>query len=124
MRQTLGNQEMEVLNFILGKGPVSVREAGEHFAEESGLARTTVQTVMERLRNKGFLARKSEGGVYLYEAAVQKRALLDALIGDFIRSKLGGSVSPLVAYLADAKNLKEEEIEQLRAIADRLEDER
>ena len=113
---------MEVLDFILGKGPVSVRDAGEHFAEVSGLARTTVQTVMERLRKKGFLERRSEGGLFLYEAAVQRRALMDSLIGDFIRNKLGGSVSPLVAYLADGSRLDKDEIEQLRQIVDRLED--
>jgi predicted transcriptional regulator len=123
MKQTLGDQEMEVLDFILGKGPVTVRETSEHFADASGLARTTVQTVMERLRKKGFLERENEGGVFLYRAAVQRRALLDKLIGDFIKNKLGGSVSPFVAFLAEGNKLSEEEIEQLQQIARRLEDE-
>ena len=114
---------MEVLDFILGNGPISVRDASEHFAEASGLARTTVQTVMERLRKKGFVLRKNEGGVFLYEAALQRRALLDGLIGDFIRTKLGGSVTPLVTYLADGRRLRDDELQQLREIVERQESE-
>ena len=114
MRAKLGDQEMAVLDFVLQNGPVSVREASEHFRTTSGLARTTVQTVMERLRKKGFLGRSEHEGIYVYEAALEKDALHSKLIADFIRAKLGGSVSPLVAFLAQSKRLKDDELEMLR----------
>lgn len=110
-----------MLDFVLREGPISVRDASEHFSTTMGLARTTVQTVMERLRKKGFLNRKEEGGVFLYQAALDKNALHSNLIGDFIRGKLGGSVSPLVAYLAQRGKLTAEELETLKKIVEEQE---
>ena len=118
MRAKLGDQEMAVLDFVLQRGPISVRETSEHFNATAGLARTTVQTVMERLRKKGFLRRKEQEGIFLYEAALEKDALHSRLIADFIRAKLGGSVSPLVSFLAQKGKLKDEELDVLRKIVE------
>lgn len=123
MRKSLGDQELQVLDFVLERGPVSAREAGEHFAEAAGLARSTVQTVMERLRKKGFLKRREQDGIFVYEAALERRTLLNEMIGEFIKNRLSGSVTPLVAYLSESRKLKPEELEQLREIVRRQESE-
>src|SRR5207249_331104 len=54
---SLGDQELEVLRFVAEHAPISVGEVAERFGEPRGLARTTILTVMERLRKKGFLTR-------------------------------------------------------------------
>src|SRR2546423_4997658 len=54
---SLGNQELEVLRFVAEHAPISVGEVAERFGEPRGLARTTILTMMERLRKKGFLTR-------------------------------------------------------------------
>lgn len=114
---------MEVLAFILDHGPISVRDASDRFGESAGLARTTVQTIMERLRKKGFLTRSEHEGGFLYEAAMEKRTLFNDLIGEFVRTRLGGSLSPFVAYLAENRTLPKDELQKLRDMVDRLEEE-
>ena len=59
----LGEQELALLRFVTDRAPVTVRAALAQFGEPRGLARTTVLTVMERLRTKGYLRRQktSEG---------------------------------------------------------------
>src|SRR5579863_10483934 len=99
MRKSLGDQEMEVLQFVLDRGPVSLREAAAHFSAPPALARTTVHTVLERLRTKGYLVRERAEDVLRYRAAVERKTLLDGMIKQFVTARLGGSVSPLVAYL-------------------------
>jgi predicted transcriptional regulator len=119
MRKTLGVQEMEVLALVLDRGPISLREAADHFAE-MGLARTTVHTVLERLRTKGYLERERQDDVLKYKTVVERKSLLQGLVTQFVTARLGGSVSPLVAYLGEAKNLTDEEIAELRAVVKRL----
>lgn len=119
MRKSLGDQEMEVLAFVLDRGPVSLRDAADHFSG-IGLARTTVHTVLERLRQKGYLERERSDEAFLYEAAVERKSLLQGLVKQFVTARLGGSVSPLVAYLGEAKYLTDEEIAELRAVVDKL----
>jgi predicted transcriptional regulator len=113
---------MEVLAFVLDHAPVSLREAADHFAEPAGLARTTVHTVLERLRKKGYLDREQLDGVLKYRPAVERSALINGLIAQFISARLGGSISPFVAYLSQAKGLPQNEIDELKALVKQLEE--
>src|ERR1051326_7074277 len=115
-RPGIGDQEMEMLRFVADHAPITVRDVAVQFGEPRGLARTTVLTVMERLREKGYLARTRQGGVYRYAPRVEKAEVLQGLVRDFVERSLGGSVSPFFAYLAKEKDLSEEEIAELRRL--------
>lgn len=118
-RGTIGREELQVLRYVADRHPVSVREVADHVAATSGKARTTVLTVMERLRGKGYLVRRKKGGIYLYSPKRSQAEVLRGLVADFVREALGGSVSPFVAYLAEEGNLTDEEVRELaRLVAD------
>lgn len=114
-QKSLGKSESQVLQYILEQGSISVGEVAKHFSESHGLARTTVLTMMERLRKKGFLVRKEHGGVYEYSSKLPREAWLKNQITDFVETTLGGLVSPLVAYLVESK-ISHEEMAQLEKI--------
>src|SRR3954470_21026797 len=97
--EPLGRLEFEVLRYVADHPPASVREVATRFAETSGQARTTLLTVMERLRAKGYLTRRKSSGVHRYVPTLSKSELLNQVVGDFVHDVLGGSVSPFVAYL-------------------------
>lgn len=116
----LGDGELEVLRFVTERAPVAAREVAERFSEERGLARTTVLTVLERLRKKGYLTRRRRQGVYLYSPRVSQPELLQGLVRQFVEKTLGGSISPVVAYLARTRGLSDAELTQLQAMVDEL----
>jgi len=120
-RPVLGNQELLLLNYLAEHGPLSVGEAAESFGKAHGLARTTVLTMMERLRKKGRLTREKVEGIYRYRPALPRDELQRGLVDEFFRKALGGSLAPVVSYLAQDARLTEEEIGQLREAVDRLE---
>jgi len=117
---SLGEQEMELLRFVDANSPISVREVATHFEREKNLARTTILTVMERLRTKGFLARTKVDGIFKYTAKFETGDVVSSKISDFIEKTLGGSVSPLLAYFSSSQ-LTEDEIAQLKTLAAKLE---
>ncbi len=118
-RETIGREEMQILRYVADHHPVSVREVADHVALTSGKARTTVLTVMERLREKGYLVRRKKGGLYRYSPKRSQTDVLRSLVADFVREALGGSVSPFVAYLAEDANLDDEQLKELgRLVAD------
>jgi predicted transcriptional regulator len=123
-RETIGREEMQVLRYVADRHPVSVRDVADHVAATSGKARTTVLTVMERLRVKGYLIRRKKGGVYLYSPKRSQADVLRNLVADFVREALGGSVSPFVAYLAEEADLKDEEVRELARLVVDLEAQR
>jgi predicted transcriptional regulator len=120
-REPLGRLELDVLQYIADHHPISVREVAAHFAATSGQARTTLLTVMERLRAKGYLKRRRAAGAHRYTPTVRKAELLERLIGEFVEGVLGGSVSPFVAYLTRSPRLKDDEARRLAELLKRIE---
>lgn len=118
---SLGEQEMDILRYISEHSPIAVREVAYHFETEKNLARTTVLTVMERLRKKGFLSRAKVGGIFKYSAKFETGDVLSHKVSDFVERTLGGSVGPLFTYFMSSSNLSADEISQLKDLAAKLE---
>src|SRR5438093_9993686 len=121
---SLGDQELEVLGFVAENAPISVGEVAERFGEPRGLARTTILTVMERLRKKGYLTRSRNERPARYSPRLASAEVMRGLVREFVQKTLGGSFSPFVAYLAEAKALPEAELVTLRRLVEELEAQR
>ena len=118
---SLGEQESAVLRFISAQESLTVREVAEHFEQHHGLARTTVMTMMERLRKKGLLAREKENGIFRYSAKIESQNLMRRQIGEFVNKTLGGSVSPLLSFFAENSKLSEKDLRDLKSLVQALE---
>lgn len=120
-RESLGKVELQLLQLVERLQPVSVRTIADELADSTGQARTTVLTTLERLRRKGYLSRKKINGVNHYCPRVKIGELLPRLVADFVQQMLGGSVSPVVAYLQDQKGMDPAELARLKSLVQELE---
>ena len=118
--KTLGKAEFELLQYIDESHPTTVRDVADHWGTKAGLARTTVLTMMDRLKEKGFLIRKKIDGVYHYSPKRSASSVLEGLVKDFVQGVLGGSLAPFAAYLNDAKDLDPVEVAKLKKIVREL----
>jgi len=117
---TIGEQELALLRHVADRGGATVGEVVEQFGAANGLARSTVITMMDRLRKKGYLSRRLTGGVYRYQARASSKELTKGAIRRFVDRNLGGSVAPFVAYLSESTRLTDAEVEELEAVLARL----
>lgn len=122
--EPLGQVQLEVLQYVADHQPIRVGEVAEHFADTAGKARTTILTVMEKLREKGYLVRKKSGGAFQYSLRVERSRVMAGVIGRFIRESLQGSVSPLIAFLAEDRGLTDAELAKLKDLVEVLESRR
>ena len=121
-KASLGQLELEVLNHISDQEPVSVREVAEAFSESHGLARTTILTIMDRLRSKGYLNRKKQKGLFIYRTRQAKSQVHLGQVKNFVKKNLGGYVSPFFAYLASEDvELDQEEVSELKRLVAKYE---
>jgi len=120
-KSALGPTEIEILRYLGDRSPLRVGEVADHFARTTGQARTTILTIMERLRAKGHVTRKRVGGTFRYSPVVPKDDLLRGLVKSFVDTTLAGSVSPFVAYLSDDGPVSEEDLDQLKLLVRNLE---
>lgn len=112
----LGELEQAILQVVAESHPIPAGEVAQRIERKSGQARTTVLTVIERLRRKKLLTRTKVAGLYQYSPQIAKADLLPGMIQGFVDRVLAGSVSPLLVYLADSRRLKKDEREQLRQV--------
>jgi predicted transcriptional regulator len=117
----LGGLELEVLQFVSENPPKTVREVVAQYGEPRGLARTTILTVMERLRAKGYLEREQVDGSFTYSPGKEQAEVMEGIVQTFVERTLGGSLQPFIAYLANSRGLSEAEISQLNELVDKME---
>ena len=122
--QTIGEQELALLRYLSDRPGTTVGEVSESFGRDQHLARSTVLTMMERLRRKGYLGRRLVGGVYRYHPQKSSAELLHGLVRRFVQKSLGGSVAPFVAYLSETAELSDKELAELEDLVSRLQSER
>jgi predicted transcriptional regulator len=120
VESSIGEQELALLRHIADHGQVTVGEAADAFGAPRGLARSTVLTMMERLRGKGHLGRRIVDGIYRYRARASSADLLKSAVQRFVERNLDGSVSPFLAYLSEADHLTDAELHELEEIVARL----
>ena len=115
-QEPLGQGQLEVLQYVADHHPIRVREVAEHFNRTQGKARTTILTVMEKLREKGYLSRKKRKGTFHYSPRFDKNEVMASVIQRFVEGSLGGSISPFIAYLAESGELTEAELNKLKEL--------
>ena len=116
MTERISSAEHEVMEVLWRQSPLTAIEVAERVPAERRWSIRTVKTLLSRLLAKGVLAHEEEGRRYLYRPAVpredyvaqESRRLLDRLFG--------GRVTPLVAHLAERKDLSARDIAEIEAL--------
>jgi predicted transcriptional regulator len=122
--KSVGDQELALLRYVAEQGAVSVGQVADGFGRPRGLARSTVLTMMERLRQKERLGREQSGGVYRYFSPASSGEVLRGAVGSFVEKTLSGSVSPFVAYLTETAEVSDGEFAELEKLVARLKSKR
>src|SRR5271168_2470927 len=78
--------ELELLKLFWRAGPMSAREVQDALPTAIDWAPSTTRTVLERMRAKGILGRRSVHGMAVYAPAQEKVAV----IGDALRRMMRG----------------------------------
>lgn len=119
---TISGAEMAILKAVWDGGPGTVREIGARpRGPKRQWAYTTVQTLLNRLEAKGFVACDRSGVPHVFSAAVSRDKLVRQRLRDLADELCEGTATPLVAALVQGRKFSTEEIEQFRRLVDELE---
>ncbi|MBD9368486.1 BlaI/MecI/CopY family transcriptional regulator [Xanthomonas sp. XNM01] len=122
--KSIGDQELALLQHLGQHGEASVGEVAAAYGETRGLARSTVLTMMERLRTKGYLARRQVDGVYRYRPTRDEGDVVQGAVAAFVEKTLQGSVSPFVAWMSQRTEVSDDELAELEALVSKLQSQR
>ena len=108
--------EMELLQLLWADSPLSATEIAERIPAERGWQLATVKTLLSRLAAKGAVSVTAQGRRNLYAPAVEREAIAGQVVGRLLDRLFSGRVSPLVAQLAEERDLTPEDLAELEAL--------
>jgi len=112
-RNHLSRFELEIMDVLWRIGEASVREIREALSERKRPAYTTVQTIVQRLEQKGAVRRTRKiGNALMFEPAVTRKAAYRRVFDELL-ALFGGSARPVVAHLVDTGKLTLEDLKAL-----------
>jgi predicted transcriptional regulator len=110
--ESLTPLEVEMMKVLWRQGPSNVHAV--HDGLQSGLAFTTVQTVLNVLHQKGRVRRTLKGRAYEYRPAESKESVLGDTVRDLIRRMCGGSSEELMMSLVKTRQIDRATLDRLR----------
>jgi BlaI family penicillinase repressor len=114
----LSPAETEILRVVWQLEKATVQEVCDKLPAKRKIAYATVQTLLRRLENKGYLKHDVRGKAHVFYAAVKKEHVVRRSVGDFLDRLFGGDPIPLMQYLAEHGKINAEDIERLKKLAD------
>lgn len=112
----ISDAELAVLE-ALWKAPGAPNELQERLAKSGpDWAYTTVQTLLHRLLEKGFVTRKRSGVAQIYSASVDRNELVARHVTDLAARLCEGSLSPLLLSLVKTRSLSRGDLARFREL--------
>lgn len=108
--------ELEILKLFWRHGPMSAREAQERAGPELGWAASTTRTVLERMKAKGLLSRRSVHGLAVYQPAQAKVEVIGGVLKKLVRGVLEIDGALPASTFTGSQILSDAELAELQAI--------
>lgn len=117
----ISDAELDLLKVLWRLGPSTVRQVLDGLAPGSrSWAYTTVQTLLTRLVQKGYITASRDGRAHIFAAAVKREDLLGRELREIADRVCDGEATPLVLALVGKNRFSKEDLKQFRELLDRL----
>lgn len=114
----LSPTETEILRLVWQLDKATVQDVCENLPAKRKISYATVQTLLRRLEQKGYLKHDVRGNAHVFTAAVKQEAVITRSVGDFLERLFGGNPIPLMQYLAKHGQVKASDIEKLKELVE------
>lgn len=110
----LTDAQRDIMEVIWERGEVTVSEVRSALASKRELARNTVQTMMVRLEERGWLKHREDGRTFVYSARVPRTTSLGAKVAHMVDRLFAGSPEDMVTALIEYRGLTPKEARRIR----------
>ncbi len=112
----LSAAQLEIMNVVWERGEVTISEVWRELQQRRKIARATVQTVIFRLEEKGWLKHREVGQAFMFSAAVDQEETQRSLVTNLCDRAFDGSAAGLVWALLDDRGVGKKELERIREL--------
>jgi predicted transcriptional regulator len=119
--RSVSETELCVLQVLWDSDCCTIRQITDVIYPEGGPTKYwTVQKLLERLEEKGYVRRQRQGTAHTFEAVVGRDEMIGRSLQEVARSLCGGSLTPLLTHLVRNRPLSSAERQELRDLINEL----
>lgn len=113
--------ELEILSLLWEMKQSNVRQIHERLAETKDTGYTTTLKTMQNMHGKGMVNRNEEQRTHVYSPVTNQKETQKSLLKNLVTTAFGGSAQKLVLQALGEENPSKEELDEIRAFLDQLE---
>src|SRR5579859_5588268 len=117
----LSQAQLEIMDVVWGRGETTLGEIWKSLSRRRRVARNTIQTLLTRLVEKGWLRARMEGKTLHYSAVHPRDTTLRGLVQRLVNTAFQGSTEGMIMALLDDQEISTEEADRIRAIIEKAE---
>jgi predicted transcriptional regulator len=117
----LSETQMEIMKVVWDRKEATLGDIWTELSGQRDVARNTIQTLLTRLVEKGWLKTRMVKKAYYYSPTVARDSSLSAALKRFVSNAFGGSTEELMTALLDGKALTKEEADRIRLLIEQAE---
>ena len=115
----LANAELAVMNLLWRNDRLTARQIREQLYPDAAKPQHgTVQRLLQRLEDKGYVERDRSLFVHLFSASLSRQTYAGRQLESLADKLTAGSFAPLITHLVEEKKISRDEINRIRAILD------
>ena len=115
----LANAELAIMDLLWQTGRMTARQIREKLYPDTSKAQHgTVQRLLQRLEEKGYVKRDRSLVVHLFSATISRKAYAGEQLESLAAKLTAGSLAPLITHLVEQKKISHQDVERIRAILD------
>jgi predicted transcriptional regulator len=118
--QPLANAELAIMNLLWQQDDRrTARQIREQlYPDETKAQHGTVQRLLQRLEEKGFVGRDRSLSIHFFSAAISRQTFAGQQMESLADKLTAGSFAPLITHLVEQKKISGDEIDRIRSILD------
>jgi BlaI family penicillinase repressor len=118
-KSPLADAELAVMQFLWEQGKQTARQIREAlYGDDTASNNATVQKLLARLEQKGYVCRDRSQFVHSFRASVSRPQYSNRQLESLAAKLTGGSLVPLISHLVESKKLSPQERREIRDLLD------
>ncbi len=113
--------QREIMEVVWDNDEVTVTQVRDKLASKRDVVRNTIQTMIVRLEERGWLKHREEGRTFWYSAKRPRTASLGAKVAQMVDRLFAGSPEEMVTALMEYRGLSPDEADRIREMIDAAE---
>jgi BlaI family penicillinase repressor len=112
----LGDLQLKIMKVLWERPEATIAQVHEALPPGHDLAYTTVATMLRKMEQRGLVAHRNDGRVFVYRAVAASEDVTRSMANHLVDRLFEGSLADMVSHLLTTREISPDELRQLEKL--------